>query len=179
MIPTAGRGVALRETGWAVAALGLMALAGRPVGWTAPLVTAAVGTAALLVPADGNDRRGVPLVSGAVGLSALLATRALLPPVAPIAATAAGVAASIVAAVAEEALFRRVLYERLSRWGIPVAVVGSAVAFAAVHLPAYGLAAAPVNLGAGLLFGWQRWASGGWGVPAATHATANVLAVAG
>ena len=28
-----------------------------------------------------------------------------------------------------------------------------------------------------VLFGWQRWASGTWTVPAGTHAIANVLAV--
>jgi hypothetical protein len=46
-----------------------------------------------------------------------------------------------------------------------------------VHLPAYGVAALPVDLGAGLLFSWQRWASGTWTVPAATHAFANALVV--
>jgi hypothetical protein len=46
-----------------------------------------------------------------------------------------------------------------------------------VHIPSYGLAALPVDLGAGLLFAWQRWVSGRWTVPAATHAAANLLAV--
>jgi membrane protease YdiL (CAAX protease family) len=49
--------------------------------------------------------------------------------------------------------------------------------FALVHLPAYGLAAMPVDLGAALLLGWQRYASGRWTVPAVTHAVANLLAV--
>ena len=49
--------------------------------------------------------------------------------------------------------------------------------FALVHLPAYGVVALPVDLGAGLLLSWQRWASGTWTVPAGTHAFANVLAV--
>ena len=39
------------------------------------------------------------------------------------------------------------------------------------------LAALPVDVGAGLLFGWQRWASGTWTVPAAMHAFANALVV--
>ena len=34
-----------------------------------------------------------------------------------------------------------------------------------------------VDLGAGLLLSWQRWASGGWGAPAATHVVANLVAV--
>jgi hypothetical protein len=37
----------------------------------------------------------------------------------------------------------------------------------------YGVAAS-VDLGAGLLLSWQRWASGTWTVPAATHAAANL-----
>ena len=46
-----------------------------------------------------------------------------------------------------------------------------------MHVPLYGVAAFPVDLGAGLLLSWQRWASGTWTVPAATHTAANVLAV--
>ena len=84
---------------------------------------------------------------------------------------------AVLAAVAEEALFRRAAYGRLERYGPAVAVVGSALLFAAVHLPLYGAAALPVDLGAGLLFSWQRWASGTWVVPAGSHAAANVLAV--
>jgi membrane protease YdiL (CAAX protease family) len=56
-------------------------------------------------------------------------------------------------------------------------VLGGAVLFAAVHVPLYGWAALPVDLGAGLLLGWQRHASGTWLVPAATHAVANLLVV--
>jgi hypothetical protein len=43
-------------------------------------------------------------------------------------------------------------------------------------VPLYGIAVLPVDLGAGLLLGWQRWATGTWTVPAVTHAAANVLA---
>jgi membrane protease YdiL (CAAX protease family) len=60
---------------------------------------------------------------------------------------------------------------------VPVAIVGSAVAFALLHVPLYGVAVLPVDLGAGLLLSWQRWACGTWTVPAATHAAANLLAV--
>ena len=90
-------------------------------------------------------------------------------------AVAAGLALG--AAVAEEALFRRVLYDRLLRFGVVAAVIGSAGVFALVHLPAYGVAAMPVDLGAALLLSWQRYASGRWTVPAVTHAVANLLAV--
>jgi membrane protease YdiL (CAAX protease family) len=125
--------------------------AGRgPLGWTVPLVLGLVGVVgAAIVGGPVADRR----VGGvAVGLALL-------------------------AAVAEEALFRRVLYDRLLRFGVVVAVAGSAGLFALVHLPAYGLAAMPVDFGAALLLGWQRYASGRWTVPAVTHAVANLLAV--
>ena len=81
------------------------------------------------------------------------------------------------AAVAEEAFFRGLLYSVLSRSGVAIAVIGAAVAFAALHVPGYGVSVFWVDLGAGLLLSWQRWASGGWAVPAATHVAANLLAV--
>ncbi|MDR7512393.1 MAG: CPBP family glutamic-type intramembrane protease, partial [Armatimonadota bacterium] len=90
---------------------------------------------------------------------------------------AAAVAAALVAAVAEEAFFRRLLYGWLEPLG-PIAAIGlAAIAFAAVHVPAWGPAALPVDLAAGVLFGWQRWASGTWTAPAATHVAANLLQV--
>jgi membrane protease YdiL (CAAX protease family) len=90
---------------------------------------------------------------------------------------AAAAALALLAAVAEEAVFRRLLYGRLEGLGVMVAVVASAGLFALIHLPAYGTAALPVDLGAGLLLSWQRFASGTWTVPAITHAAANLLAV--
>jgi hypothetical protein len=34
----------------------------------------------------------------------------------------------------------------------------------------------PLDLAAGLIFGWQRRATGSWTAPAATHVIANLLA---
>jgi membrane protease YdiL (CAAX protease family) len=83
-----------------------------------------------------------------------------------------------VAALAEEAFFRRLLYGWLEHWwGALAAVVLSALAFALVHVPLYGMSVLWVDLGAGLLLSWQRWASGSWGPAAATHAVANLLVV--
>jgi membrane protease YdiL (CAAX protease family) len=79
--------------------------------------------------------------------------------------------------VAEEALFRGAVFGLLERRGVALAVVGSSLAFALIHVPAYGWPAFPVDLGAGLLFSWQRLSTGRWSVPAATHAAANLLAV--
>ena len=87
----------------------------------------------------------------------------------------AAVALNTLAAVAEEAFFRRFLYDRALRFGAAAAVCATAALFAAVHVPIYGASAFWVDLGAGLLFGWQRWASGSWISPAAAHAVANLL----
>jgi membrane protease YdiL (CAAX protease family) len=89
----------------------------------------------------------------------------------------AAVPLSVIAAVSEEALFRRLAFGALDRLGTAVAIAGTAIAFGLVHVPLYGTAALPVDLGAGLLFSWQRWASGSWGAPAVTHVAANVLVV--
>src|SRR5206468_6189971 len=81
------------------------------------------------------------------------------------------------AAVAEEAFFRRLVYGALAAGGPGAALVGSSVLFAAVHVTAYGLWVLPLDLAAGLLLGWQRQATGSWAVPAVTHAVANLLVV--
>jgi CAAX protease family protein len=86
-------------------------------------------------------------------------------------------ALNTLAAVAEEAFFRRLVYGTLLRGGAAAAVVGSAVAFAAVHVTVYGPWVLPLDLAAGLVLGWQRWASGSWRVPALTHVVANLLVV--
>jgi membrane protease YdiL (CAAX protease family) len=158
------------------------ALGGVPAA--VPLLAAgyvALGGAAVAVPRPTTGRggagplgRAVPLVLGVVAVAGAGVVAGPVPD-RRVGAAAAGLA--LVAAVAEEALFRRVLYDRLEQFGPALAVLGSAVVFALVHLPAYGLAAMPVDLGAALLLSWQRYASGRWTVPAATHAVANLLAV--
>jgi membrane protease YdiL (CAAX protease family) len=162
--------------------VGRLAVGGLP--FAAPLL--AVGYLALagaaLVVSDGRADRAargplgwkVPLVLGLVGV---VGAGIVAGPVADRRVGGVAVGLALLAAVAEEALFRRVLYDRLLRFGVVAAVAGSAVLFALVHLPAYGLAAMPVDLGAALLLGWQRYASGRWTVPAVTHAVANLLAV--
>jgi uncharacterized protein len=120
-----------------------------------------------------------PLALG-LGLAAVVAVAVAIRPVPAVPSDPAAVLLTLVAAVAEEALFRQALYRWLAaRGGAVLAVAGGAVLFALVHVPFYGMAAFPVDLGAGLLFGWQRWSSGRWTVPAATHAAANLLVVIG
>jgi membrane protease YdiL (CAAX protease family) len=118
-----------------------------------------------------------PAIVTAVGLAgvALATLVAGRPVAAPLSMAALPLA--LFAAVAEEALFRRVAYGWLARFGPGIAVAGTALLFAAIHVPLYGIAVFPVDLGAGLLFSWQRWAAGTWTVPAGTHAAANAVAV--
>jgi membrane protease YdiL (CAAX protease family) len=87
------------------------------------------------------------------------------------------IALNTLAAVAEEAFFRRLLYGALERHGAALAIGGSTVLFALVHVTVYGWWVLPIDLAAGLVLSWQRWATGGWTVPAATHVLANVLVV--
>jgi membrane protease YdiL (CAAX protease family) len=166
--------------------VGRLAIGGSP--FAVPLLAAgylALTGAALAVGEEGAGRtdraaaRGplgwkVPLVLGLVGV---VGAAIVGGPVADRRVGGVAVGLALSAAVAEEALFRRVLYDRLLRFGVVVAVAGSAGLFTLVHLPAYGLAAMPVDFGAALLLGWQRYASGRWTVPAVTHAVANLLAV--
>ncbi len=81
------------------------------------------------------------------------------------------------AAVAEEAFFRRLVYDLLSGYGPFLAVVGSAASFTLIHITVWGVWVLPLDLAAGLLLSWQRWATGRWSVPAVTHVSANLLAV--
>jgi membrane protease YdiL (CAAX protease family) len=81
------------------------------------------------------------------------------------------------AAVAEEAFFRRLAYGALlsASGREAVAIGGSALLFALVHVTTYGLWVLPLDLAAGLVLGWQRSVSGRWTVPAITHVVANAL----
>lgn len=119
------------------------------------------------------------LYATAAGIAALVAVSFAPWQVGATAAYGASAAAmGVVAAIAEEAFFRRFMYAWLDRWwGSATAVAASAVAFAVVHVPLYGVAVVWLDLGAGLLLSWQRWATGSWAAPAATHAAANLLVV--
>lgn len=168
------------------AAAGLTLLAARPwivasAGRRSPdallVVYLATGVAAACTVrsrAAGRTRIAATL---AVGLAAVVAVRALALPGPRTVFAWSALGLDLVAAAAEEALFRGALYGALERHGALLAGGVSAMAFALMHVPAYGWAALPVDLGAGVLFSWLRWASGRWEVPAAAHALANLLVV--
>jgi membrane protease YdiL (CAAX protease family) len=126
--------------------------------------------------ANGRRQGALPVLLLGVGAFALgrLLTGG---PVAAPAATPFVIAINSLAAVAEEAFFRRLVYGALLGGGPGVALVGSSVLFAAVHVTVYGAWVLPLDLAAGLLLGWQRQATGSWAVPAATHVVANLLVV--
>lgn len=159
-----------------VLALALPALALRGVGtWSflVPLVAAAAVFATQPYAAATGSRAEWLAVTGA-GVGACVLVRLALPGV-PVRTTLVGIGASIAAAIGEEIVFRRGLYGALERRGALIAVLVAALAFGIVHVPMYGWTIVPVDVGAGLVFGWQRWASGSWTSPAATHVSANLL----
>jgi membrane protease YdiL (CAAX protease family) len=159
-----------------VLAFALMALASRVVG-TWSFVVPLLGAAGVLAAQPRAARGGAAsswIGVTAAGVLAIAAVRVALPGV-PAHATVLGLLACVAAAIGEEIVFRRGLYGALERWGPLVAVVVSAFAFGVVHVPMYGWAVVPVDVGAGLLFGWQRWVTGGWTSSAVTHTAANLL----
>lgn len=174
----------------ATLAVGTAILVCRPaiavsLGWSTPIVAALFATVLTLglTPrtADEGDRRALPAMSAAVvfggGALVFLAGRLLAAGHSPGPATARLVALNTLAAVGEEALFRRLGFDVLLAAGPVAAVSGSAVLFGLAHVTVYGWWAFPLDTAAGVVFGWQRWASGTWLVPAATHALADVLVV--
>ena len=140
--------------------------------WHLPVAAPAAGAVA-----DRPAPVRTTVVVALVGVAAFAAGRLLAGGQAAAPALASYVVLNSLAAVAEEAFFRRFVYGLLARWGPAIAIGGSAAAFALVHLTVWGAWALPLDLAAGLVLGWQRAATGRWSVPAATHAAANVLAV--
>jgi membrane protease YdiL (CAAX protease family) len=173
---------------WAAAAVGVVALLARP--WFLPAGVAVEWRVAFFVGLGAAGvawpwaRRGpaagwLPsLAVLAVGAVAFALGRAVVEVPVRSGAVAMAVALNALAAVAEEAFFRRYLYGLVEgRWGPAAAVVVAAGAFAVVHVTVWGLWVLPLDLAAGLVLSWQRAATGRWSVPAATHVVANTLAL--
>jgi membrane protease YdiL (CAAX protease family) len=187
--------VALTETdrptrvlAWAPAVTGVVALLARPwflpagigVAWRVAFFVA-LGLVGVAWPAAGDGRPAGASMSVAVlvvGAAAFVVGRLSVDvPLRPH-GLAVAVALNALAAVAEEAFFRRYVYGVLAAsFGPPVAVVASAVTFAAVHVTVWGWWVLPLDLAAGLVLSWQRSATGRWSVPAVTHVLANTLAL--
>jgi membrane protease YdiL (CAAX protease family) len=179
-VERARSGIFSRAIEWEAAlmlVLGMAAMAVRSPGPGALLVVCSVGVLGALAPIpQARTKASFSVWAPAVGLgvAAVLVVGRMGLPV-TIRPNLAVIAGGLVAAVSEEAFFRRLLYGWLESRGPAVAVLLSALAFALVHLPLYGVAALPLNLAAGILFGWQRWATGTWSAPAITHSVANLI----
>ena len=161
-----------------VLVIGTAALMLREVGAFSFLVPLAVAAGVFAAQPPPRTARPVGVASWllvtAIGVSAFVIVRLAAPGV-PSYSTMFAIAASVVAAGAEEIVFRRGLYGVLERWGPVVAIGVSAVVFALVHVPMYGWTIVPLDAAAGVVFGWQSWATGTWTAPAVAHGVANVL----
>jgi membrane protease YdiL (CAAX protease family) len=159
-------------------ASGVLALAYRVPSPEAVFVTAGVGAVGGITPVASTHSEGRlawlwVVLLGALPFAAFAAWSRPLPARGGLAVAVTG----IVAAIAEELFFRRLVYGWLATRGAGLAVGVSALLFALVHVPVYGWSVLPIDVAAGLVFGWQRWASGTWTAPAVAHALANVLAL--
>lgn len=171
---------------WAPAVVGLVALLARPwflpagvdLGWRAAFFVA-LGVAGAAWPVARAARAGLAtsLAVMGVGAAGFALGRAMVDvPLRP-SGLALAIGLNALAAVSEEAFFRRYLYGLLAPLGPVVAVAGTAAAFALVHVTVWGWWVLPLDLAAGLVLSWQRAATGRWSVPAATHVVANTLAL--
>ena len=78
-------------------------------------------------------------------------------------------------AVAEEAVLRGVLFDRLRRGGgALLAIFVTTVVFALMHVPLYGWHVVPLDLAVGLALGGLRLMTGRVAAPAVAHAVADL-----
>jgi len=151
--------------GFGLALLGLVVASRRRLGvgprpFAAAFLGAGVGIALVIVAVAGGVIAGATHVPG------------LGRPAAPFIPWA-GV--TIAVAVAEEAVLRGILFDRIRRAGGPVvALLATTTLFAVIHLPLYGWHVVPLDLAVGLSLGGLRMATGGIAAPAAAHAVADL-----
>jgi membrane protease YdiL (CAAX protease family) len=174
---------------WLVIPAGLVLLLIRPLFafapagvWLLTLCYLAVGIGSVQAlrtdpsgPAAGSRNASLVVLAGglALGAFAVTARQQVLPTgLGPV-----GLGLTTLASLAEEAFCRGFLYGRLVGHGPLLAIVASAGAFALIHVLGYPPAAVGVDFAAGLMFGWQRWVTGSWLVPAGTHLMANLMVV--
>jgi membrane protease YdiL (CAAX protease family) len=138
-----------------------------------------LGVVGALWPVPAERRRSMLICSAVfvAGVATFFAGRLIGGGHRPAVPTYSVLLLNSLAAVSEELFFRRLVQGVLAHRGTAVAAAGSALLFAAVHVPIYGLWVLPIDLGAGALLAWQRAATGTWTVSAATHVIANLLVV--
>ena len=146
--------------------LGLVLAADRPA-------------AARRLPGPGSVAIGTLAGLGLVALTlagAAIAGSTLVPGLArPAAPFAPWALVIVLVAVAEEAVLRGVLFDRVaSASGLAAALAVTTLAFALLHVPLYGWSVVPLDLAVGLLLGGLRIATRGIAAPAAAHAVADL-----
>jgi membrane protease YdiL (CAAX protease family) len=141
------------------------------------VVFAGLLAAGALWPGSATNESGPVVGIVMIGVLAFVGARILGGGHSPHAALPRLILLNSFAAVAEEAFFRRLLYRLLEPHGPAYAIGATAALFAVVHVTVYGAWVLPIDLAAGLVLSWQRWASGTWRVPAVTHVVANLLVV--
>jgi len=174
-----------------LAAIVVARLAATRAGLDPLLVGATFGLAMLGIFAAGGarvalgPRLAVAALAG-VGLALGLVIVALagvgLTGAAPVAGLGRPAAAfgpwalvTITVAVAEEAVLRGLLFDRIRRaGGTPLALAATTVLFALMHVPLYGWHVVPLDLAVGLALGGLRIATGGVVAPAVAHAVADI-----
>ncbi len=163
------------------AATTLRAVAGVSSAPVAMAASVAFAAALVVLAAPLRIRvpspRGVGL--GILGGAALVLVPLLIHPLLPVGLRpepfVAWAAVTVLVAGAEEALLRGALFDALRETGgLPAAIVLSSIAFALMHVPLYGWAVVPIDLGAGLVLAGLRVASGGVAAPAVAHAVADL-----
>ncbi len=153
------------DAGWATVTLAALALAAlalaghRGLGIDMPLGRMRAGVA------GGITGAALMLVPVLFHQAAWHGRAALLLPLAAV-------------SVAEELAVRGLVFGLLLPAGATLAIGGSAGVFALMHLAAYGPAALPLLLGAGVVLGYLRWVTGGLLAPALAHVLTNLVVAA-
>jgi membrane protease YdiL (CAAX protease family) len=95
----------------------------------------------------------------------------------PLAALPSWAAIITLVAVAEEVIFRGILFTTIeTKWGTATAVALTALSFAFLHVPLYGWTALPLDLAVGVWLGGLRVITGGVTAPATAHVIADLAA---
>lgn len=82
-----------------------------------------------------------------------------------------------IVAFAEEAFLRGALYDKISGFSSQlIAIVATAIMFAALHVPLYGLRSVLLDLVVGLWLGALRYKTGSFVAPGIAHMTADLAA---
>ena len=169
-----------RARAWAIPgaiALGCLALLFRTNALLSLAPTVAVGVVGVAgAVRQKADRASTVRFVGItlLGVAAVVGVRVISPPIHSV-YTPVAFAANIIAAVAEEAFFRRFVYGWIAQRSESLAIVVAAALFAVIHVSIYGAGVLPIDLAAGLLLGWQRREAGTWTSPAVTHVVANII----